>query len=51
MISQARFAAFFIQPLSRNLFVLAGLMVIFPFLYRHGKRLLPRKKSSREALR
>jgi len=44
MISQGEFSIFFTQPLSRNLFFLAGLIVIFPFLYRLGRRLLPMKK-------
>jgi putative tricarboxylic transport membrane protein len=51
MISQGKFAIFFTQPLSRNLFILAGLIVISPFLYRLGKRLVRTRKSSPKVLR
>jgi putative tricarboxylic transport membrane protein len=51
MISQGKFSIFFTQPLSRNLFILAGLIVISPFLYRLGKRLLRTRKPSPEVMR
>ena len=46
MLSLGSFDIFFTQPLSRALFVLAGIILISPFLWRLIKSGLGRKKSS-----